>query len=248
MPRRNLKQATQARAGKKAASRVAGKKSPIAPKAPREKAPKAPKAPKNSAPAKSGSSSGTIAPTKGGSIASVTVPGLPSLIPNDIAAQMPSFEPKNYAISDPLKPPTNLPQVSQTEYDQGDAIYQGAIRALKLTGSAFDVTREKFTVIGKQAKAFGAGIKAATALEAVKGDYLDYQSQVETTSQKSIALGTNQHRTTTEQTKAGYSQQEMDEKLEQARIAADLAAEQTKEKQSGLDQFRKQLTGLAAAK
>jgi hypothetical protein len=161
---------------------------------------------------------------------------------------MPSFEPKNYAISDPLKPPTNLPQVSQTEYDQGDAIYQGAIRALKMTGSAIDVTREKFTVIDKQAKAFGAGIKAATALEAVKGNYLDYQSQVETTSQKSIALGTSQYKTTTDHTKSTYSQQEMDEKLEQARIAADLAAEQTKEKQSGLDQFRKQLTGLIAAK
>ena len=245
----NLRDATKARAGKKVASRVAGKKSPIAPKAPREKAPKAPTQPKTSTSAKSGSSPTTaIAPTRGNAITSVTVPGLPSLIPNDIAAQMPSFEPKNYAISDPLKPPTNLPQVSQTEYDQGDAIYQGAIRALKLTGSAFDVTREKFAAIGKQAKAFGAGIKAATALEAVKGDYLDYQSQLETISQKSIALGTDQHKTAVDQTKAGYSEQEMNEKLEQARIAADLAAEQTKEKQSGLDQFRKQLTGLVAAK
>jgi hypothetical protein len=239
----NLRDATKARAGKKIASRVAGKKSPIAPKTPREKAPKAPKPPKNATPTPT-----AIAPTRGGSMTSVSVPGLPSLIPNDIVAQMPSFEPKNYAISDPLKPPTNLPQVSQTEYDQGDAIYQGAIRALKLTGSAFDVTREKFAAIGKQAKAFGAGIKAATALEAVKGDYLDYQSQLETISQKSIALGTDQHKTAVDQTKAGYSEQEMNEKLEQARIAADLAAQQTKEKQSGLDQFRKQLTGLVAAK
>jgi hypothetical protein len=161
---------------------------------------------------------------------------------------MPQFSPESYQITDPLNPPSSIPQVSQTDYDEREAIYEGGIRALKLTGLGFDLTREKFTVIGKQAKAFGAGIKAATALEAVKGDYLDYQSQVETTSQKSIALGTNQHKTTTEQTKAGYSQQEMDEKLEQARIAADLAAEQTKEKQSGLDQFRKQLTGLATAK
>jgi hypothetical protein len=103
-------------------------------------------------------------------------------------------------------------------------------------------------VVGKQAKAFGAGIKAATAIEAVKGDYLDYQSQVETTSQKSIALGTSQHKTVTDQTTSTYSQQEMDEKLEQARIAAELAAEQTKEKQSKLDQFRKQLTGLISSK
>jgi hypothetical protein len=142
---------------------------------------------------------------------------------------MPQFSPESYQVSDPLNPPTSIPQVSQTDYDEREAIYQGGIRALKLTGLGFDLTREKFTVIGKQAKAFGTGIKTATALEAVKGDYLDYQSQVETTSQKSITLG-------------------MDEKLEQARIAADLAAQQTKEKQSGLDQFRKQLTGLVAGK
>ncbi|MBW4549332.1 MAG: hypothetical protein KME25_33725 [Symplocastrum torsivum CPER-KK1] len=232
----SLRDATKARAGKKAAKRVA-------------KPPKAAKPAKTSTPAKSGSTpTTTITPTKGNAIASVTVPGLPSLIPDQIAAQMPQFSPESYQVSDPLNPPTSIPQVSQTDYDVREGIYQGGIRALKLTGLGFDLTREKFTVIGKQAKAFGAGIKAATALEAVKGDYLDYQSQVENTSQKSIALGTNQHKTTVDQTKAGYSEQEMNEKLEQARIAADLASEQTREKQSSLDQFRKQLTGLVAAK
>lgn len=239
----SLKDATKARASKKAAKRVAGKKTPVAPKTP--------KAPKSSTPAKSGSNSTpttTIAPTKGNAITSVSIPGLPTLVPEQISAQMPQFSPENYQISDPLNPPTSIPQVSQTDYEQREGIYQGGIRALKMTGLGFDLTREKFTVIGKQAKAFGAGIKAATALESVKGDYLDYQSQVENTSQKSISLGTNQHKTSVDQTKSTYSQQEMDEKLEQARIAADLAAEQTKEKQSGLDQFRKQLTGLVAAK
>jgi hypothetical protein len=237
----SLKDATKARAAKKVASRVAGKKA--------AKAPQESKVSENSTPVKSTSTSTTtIAQTKGSAIASVSVPGLPTLIPNQIAAQMPQFSPDNYQISDPLNPPTSIPQVSQTDYDQREGIYQGGIRALKLTGLGFDLTREKFTVIGKQAKAFGAGIKAATALEAVKGDYLDYQSQVETTSQKSIAFGVSQHKTSTDQTKSIYSQQEMDEKLEQARIAADLAAQQTKEKLSGLDQFRKQLSGLAATK
>ncbi len=232
----SLRDATKARAGKRAAKRVA-------------KPPKTQKPAKTSTPAKSASTPTTaIAPSKGNAITSLSVPGLPTLIPDQIAAQMPQFSPESYQITDPLNPPTSIPQVSQTDYDEREAIYQGGIRALKLTGLGFDLTREKFTVIGKQAKAFGAGIKAATALEAVKGDYLDYQSQVETTSQKSITLGTNQYKTTTDQTKSTYSQQEMDEKLEQARIAADLASEVTKEKQSGLDQFRKQLTGLAAAK
>lgn len=231
----NLRDATKARAAKRNASRVA-------------KPGKAPKESKTSTPANSSPTSTAIAPTKGNAIASVSVPGLPALIPDGIAAQMPQFSPESYQISDPLNPPTSIPQVSQTDYDEREGIYQGGIRALKLTGLGFDLTREKFTVIGKQGKAFGAGIKAATALESVKGDYLDYQSQVETTSQKSIALGTGQHKTATDQTKAGYSEQEMNEKLEQAKIAADLAAEQTKEKQSGLDQFRKQLSGLATGK
>jgi len=232
----SLRDATKARAGKRAAKRVA-------------KPPKTQKPAKSATPAKSASTPTTaIAPSKGNAITSLSVPGLPTLIPDQIAAQMPQFSPESYQITDPLNPPTSIPQVSQTDYDEREAIYQGGIRALKLTGLGFDLTREKFTVIGKQAKAFGAGIKAATALEAVKGDYLDYQSQVETTSQKSITLGTNQYKTTTDQTKSTYSQQEMDEKLEQARIAADLASEQTREKQSSLDQFRKQLTGLATAK
>jgi hypothetical protein len=44
-------------------------------------------------------------------------------------------------------------------------IYEGTQRALKLTGAAFDTTRERFTTLGKQAKAFGAGVKAATEFE-----------------------------------------------------------------------------------
>jgi len=232
----SLRDATKARAGRKAASRVA-------------KPPKTQKPAKTSTPAKSASTPSTaIAPTRGNAIASVDVPGLGELAPSQIAAQLPAFEPNSYSISDPLKPPTSLPQVNQTDFDAGQTIYEGSLRALKLTELAFDVSREKFNVVGKRAKAFGAGIKAATALEAVKGDYLDYQNQLEVTTQKSTALGVSQHKTVTDQTKSTYSQQEMDEKLEQARIAADLASEVTKEKQSGLDQFRKQLTGLAAAK
>ena len=244
----NLKEASKARAARKTASRVAGG-SKTTSKTPSNKSTN--KTPKNSGPVSSTASptpTTAIAPIRGNAIASVSVPGLPTLIPDQIAAQMPQFSPDSYQISDPLNPPTSIPQVSKSDYDQREAVYEGGIRALKLTGLGFDISREKFTVIGKQAKAFGAGIKAASALEAVKGDYLDYQSQVETTSQKSIAFGTNQHKTITDQSKSTYSQQEMDQKLEQARIAADLAAEQTKEKQSGLDQFRKQLTGLVAAK
>lgn len=239
----SLKQATQARASKKAASRVA-------------KSPKTAKQPKNSTPAKSDSSSilrfgsGVLSATgtRRGGVTEAKIPGLPALTPDSISAQLPSFNPENYKISDPLNPPSSLEQVSQVAYDSGEAIYQGVIRALKLRGLAFDVGRETFTVVGKQAKAFGAGIKAATAIKAVEGDYYDYLSQAETTDQKSITLSTNIHRTDVERDIAVHTQSELDEKLNQSEIAAELARAKTQEKQSSLNQFKSQLGTLLPAK
>jgi hypothetical protein len=120
-------------------------------------------------------------------------------------------------------------------------VYEGVLRALKLTGTGFDVSRERFSTISKQAKAFGAGIKAATALEQVKGDYLDYQNQLETTQQKGVSLEVSQVKTATDRNVALHSQSEMDEKLKQAEIATDLSRQKTQEKQSQLSEFKKQL-------
>jgi hypothetical protein len=120
---------------------------------------------------------------------STVVPGLIGINPDGIAAMMPQFQQNSYAITDPLNPPESLPQVSEAQFDKGMGIYEGTQRALKLTGAHFDTTRERFTVVGKQAKAYGAGIKAATEFEKVKGDYLDYQGQLESSQQKEISLG-----------------------------------------------------------
>jgi hypothetical protein len=117
-----------------------------------------------------------------------------------------------------------------------------------LTGLSFDLGKEVFTTIGKQAKAFGAGIKAATAVEAVKGDYYDYLSQVESSDQKSIALSNNTYKTDTDRDITVHTQSELDEKLNQAEIAADMARAKTQEKQSSLNQFKSQLGSLVAAK
>ncbi len=253
----NLRDATKARAGKKAANRVAGKKSPIAPKAPRETAPKAPRQSKSSTPAKSSSSSSAglssnalsrANGTRRSAITEAKIPGLPVLVPEQISAQLPTWNSESYRITDPLKPNPSIPQASQVEFDSGEAIYQGGIRAAKLTGLAFDLGKEVFTTVGKQAKAFGAGIKAATAIKAVEGDYYDYLSQVETTDQKSISLSTNIHRTDIERDVSVHTQGELDEKLSQAEIAADLARAKTQEKQSSLNQFKSQLGALTPAK
>lgn len=90
------------------------------------------------------------------------VPGLTTFSPDAIAGMMPQFSESSYAVSDPLNPPTTITQATETQFNQGMGIYAGADRALQLTGAAFDLTKQRFTVVGKQAKAFGAGIKAAT--------------------------------------------------------------------------------------
>ena len=171
------------------------------------------------------------------------VPGLTTITPNEIEGMLPQFSGDNYNITDPLKPPTNLPQVSEVEFDAGMNTYQGAIRALKLTGTAFDVSRERFTTEGKKAKAFGAGVKAATEFERVKADFIDYQTQLETNTQRSLGLSLAQKRTQFVQDMAVESESEMTEKLESAKVGAEMARLQRQDKQSKLDEFKKQLTG-----
>src|SRR4028119_474049 len=178
---------------------------------------------------------------------SAIVPGLPTHItPDAIAGMLPKFNESEYAISDPLNPPETLPQATEAQFDKGMTIYEGTQRALKLTGAAFDTTRERFTTLGKQAKAFGAGVKAATQFERVKGDFLDYQNQLQTNDQKGITLDVSRHKTTTERTVAVYTTASMDEKLKQAETAAELARAQTRDKQNKLDEFRKSLGEYAA--
>jgi hypothetical protein len=179
--------------------------------------------------------------------AAFVVPGLPGHItPDAVVGMMPKFEESAYQISDPLNPPETLPQATEAQFDKGMTIYEGTQRALKLTGAAFDTTRERFTTLGKQAKAFGAGIKAATEFERVKGDFIDYQGQLETNEQKGISLGVSQHKTVTDRTAATHDTATMDEKLKQSELAAQLARATTQDKQNKLDEFRKSLGQYAA--
>lgn len=175
-----------------------------------------------------------------------TVPGLVGITPDAVAGMMPQFQENSYAISDPLNPPETLPQVTETQFDKGMGIYEGTQRALKLTGAAFDTTRERFTVVGKQAKAYGAGIKAATEFEKVRGDLIDYQGQLETNEQKGISITVSQHKTVTDRTAATYDTTSMDEKLKQSELEAQLNQAKTADKQNKLDEFRKSLGQYAA--
>jgi hypothetical protein len=174
---------------------------------------------------------------------SVVVPGLMEFTPNNIQGMLPQFDEGKYQVTDPLNPPADMPQVSQQQFDKNEAIYQGGIRALKVTGLGFDLAKERFVTLRKKVSAFGSGVKLSTEVEKVKGDFLDYLNQGQINQQKNIALGVSQHKTTTDTQKAVYDVQSMDDKLDQSRIAAELAKAQTTEKLSGLQEFQKQLSG-----
>jgi hypothetical protein len=154
---------------------------------------------------------------------------------------LPQFNESAYVISDPLNPPETLPQISESQFNKLETTYQGSIRALKATGLALDVADARFTVIGKRAKAFSSGIKAATAVERVRGDYEDYLSQVETTAQKTVARENNQAKTISDRAVSVHTQASMDEKLKQAEADAEMARQKTAEKQNQLTEFKKSL-------
>jgi hypothetical protein len=169
------------------------------------------------------------------------IPGLMTVTPDLIPGMMPVFKPEDYRVNDPLNPNDTLPQATQSQLDKGMKIYEGATRSLKLTGAALDLTREKFTVIGKHSKAFGAGIQAATEIEKVKGNYLDYLNQKEVTTQKSVALDVSQVKTIADTNISVYSKDELNQKLLQAQIKAEELRLKTVESQGNLASFKAQL-------
>lgn len=169
------------------------------------------------------------------------IPGLLTVTPDLVPGMMPSFQPNQYHISDPLNPPETLPQATQSQFDKGIKMYEGATRSLKLTGAALDLTREKFTVIGKHSKAFGAGIQAATEIEKVKGNYIDYLNQKEVTTQKSVSLDVSQVKTIADTNISVYSKDELNQKLLQAQIKAEELRLRTVESQGNLASFKAQL-------
>ncbi|NER46968.1 MAG: hypothetical protein F6J92_09760 [Symploca sp. SIO1A3] len=171
-----------------------------------------------------------------------SIPTLNFTSPSEVEGQLPQFNPQQYQVNDPLNPPESIPQVTQSQFVSASRIYDGGMRALQLTGKAFDLTSLRFQVEGKKAKAFSAGVQAATAFEKVKGDLTDYQIQLQNNQQKSIELGTAKLHTTTARSIAAETEKELSEKLAQAKAGAELAQLQTQEKQTKLAEFRLQLT------
>ena len=241
MPRNTLKNASKARA-KASAKKVASKITDTAKSASSSVSSIASKV-SSTATSVSNSVSGKAATNN----SAITVPGLVGITPDKIAGMMPSFTESAYQITDPLNPPENISQASQAQFDKGMAVYEGAQRALKLTGAAFDTTRERFVTVGKQAKAFGAGVQSATEFEKVRGNYFDYLNQLEVNNQKATTLDVSQHKTVTDASKAVHDKAGMDERLKQSEISAEKARQETVKKQGELTEFQKQLGDYAKA-
>lgn len=171
-----------------------------------------------------------------------TVPGLMDFTPDKIEAELPKYDDSKFKVDDALNPSESIPQITKEQSERNTSIYEGGIRAVKSYGLAFDLTKERFITSRKKVGAIGAGVKLATEIRKVQGDYIDFLSIGEANNQKLIGLGVAQHKTITDTQKAQYDMQTLDEGLEQSRLKAEDAATKTLEAANKLTEFQKQLS------
>jgi hypothetical protein len=162
--------------------------------------------------------------------------------PDKIEAELPKYEDSKFKVDDPLNPSESIPQITKEQFEKNTSIYEGGIRAVKSYGLAFDLTKERFITSRKKVSAIGAGVKLATEIKKVQGDYIDFLSIGEANNQKLISLGVSQHKTITDTQQAQYDIHSLDEGLEQSRIKAEMASGKTLEAANKLAEFQKQLT------
>ncbi|NEQ64795.1 MAG: hypothetical protein F6K21_04670 [Symploca sp. SIO2D2] len=172
--------------------------------------------------------------------------GIDNLTPEMVVQVLPSFNPDNYTVSNPLLPPQDLPQVNELDFESGMSTYQGAIRALKLTGIAFDLTGERYVTEGKKAKAYGAGLDAGIEFEKAKAKLYKYHTQVENTEQAESHYNLAVKRTGVVEKINEYAEEELDETLEKSRIKAEQAKLQRKSAENKLSELQKQLGEVAS--
>ncbi|NER45846.1 MAG: hypothetical protein F6J92_03995 [Symploca sp. SIO1A3] len=172
--------------------------------------------------------------------------GVDSVTPEMVVKTLPSFNPNDYGISNPLQPPQNLPQVNELDFESLMSTYQGAIRALKLTGQAFDLTGERYVTEGKKAKAYGAGLDAGIEFEKAKAKLYKYHTQVENTDQAESHYNLAVKRTGVVEKINEYAGTELDENLEKARVKSEAAKLQRQSAESKLSELQKQLGEVAS--
>ena len=154
----------------------------------------------------------------------LTIQGLSELTPDTVHESIPTYNPGDYDVSDPLNPPETLPRVTDEQFDKNRLIYKETQNALDSVGLAMDTTKKRFEVIGKQAKAIGAGIDAATTINETKGRAVKYRTSEELLEQEFLKLDIAGRQTTTATQVRDYTFTSLDEDIEQARIKSEIAA------------------------
>ncbi len=165
----------------------------------------------------------------------LTIQGLSELTPDTVHESVPAYNPTDYNISDPLAPSESLPRVTDEQFDKNRLIYKETQNALDSVGLAMDTTKKRFEVIGKQAKAIGAGIDAATTINETKGKAVKYRTSEELLEQEFLKLDIATRQTTTATQVLDYTFTSLDEDIEQARIKSEIAAAKSNKLENDLE-------------
>lgn len=179
------------------------------------------------------SESSAIANTREGR--ELTIQGLSDMTPDTVHESMPTYSPTDYNISDPLAPNPNLPRVTEEQFEQNKIIYKETQNALDSVGMAMDTTKKRFDVVGKQARAIGAGIDAATVINETKGKVVKYRTSEELLEQEFLKLDIAGRQTTTATQVRDYTYTSLDEDIEQARLRSEIAAAKSNKLESDLE-------------
>ena len=163
------------------------------------------------------------------------IQGLSDLTHDSVHESVPAYNPSDYNISDPLAPSESLPRVSDEQFDRHQIIYKETQNALDSVGLAMDTTKKRFDVIGKQAKAIGAGIDAATVINETKGRAVKYRTSEELLEQEFLKLDIATRQTTTATQVRDYTFTSLDEDIEQARLKSEIAAAKSNKLKSDLE-------------
>jgi hypothetical protein len=158
--------------------------------------------------------------------------------------QLPKWESAKYEVADPLNPPSSLPQISDQEYEARTTLYKRAINAVKLTGSCFDLYRERYNTEGKYYKAVTSGVIASSDFSKLEGSLLDYQATRENVSQKQLSLGVALATTQHHEGLANHTKKDLEEKLKQAQIKSESERLKTHQAIANLKELKSQL-GIA---
>jgi hypothetical protein len=190
-------------------------------------------------PSKGVSTGGSLVSVDSSGQIALSVPG--SIQVQDIAGSIKVLDRNSYQILDPLHPPETLPRVNQRDFELGSRVYAESINGLKLIGLEADHTREQFNVLGKQAGAFEAGVKAATAYRKVEGAIIDHETQVQLNVEKGNKYQLATHRVANGVEQLIVDKQISDEQLSASRTTLALLQTQNREKENKLLEMQKQV-------